>query len=284
MWGAGRQPASVLSLSRSPARLWEASDAGEEPPLPWGSCSWGMSWRGGRSPLADLTWGHWEALGRQERRGPCPGLPRLSPARAACVCPAVPPTVGGPQVSQPRGRRAVARPWASGPPRPVCAELIQMQVAAGGPRVTAWLDVCRRERPRDCRTGSVCLRASALASPRHPRAAAGLLPLLRGSVCLLLGARGGCGERSPPPLAVASTVGCLAPRCPPQPCPGRVPEPTRPWRWACGGRVGRGWRGPRLGARRGLRPRLGHGAACRRPAWGAALGAHAGRGGGGSIW
>lgn len=38
-------------------------------------------------------------------------------------------------------------------PRPVCAELIPMQataqVAAGGPRVAAWLDVCRRERPRD---------------------------------------------------------------------------------------------------------------------------------------
>lgn len=31
-WGAGRQPAFVLSPSWSPARLWEASDAGEESP------------------------------------------------------------------------------------------------------------------------------------------------------------------------------------------------------------------------------------------------------------
>ena len=99
------------------------------------------------------------------------------------------------------------------------------------------------------------------------------------------GAQQACGQPGTPPHGPVHIeclpLGFFRPVVPATPtCPGWVPDPPWPWRWARGGRVGgvRGW------GWRGLRPGLGLGGYCWRPAWGPALGAHAGRGGGGSIW
>lgn len=228
-------PEPVPGPAMGGQRCWRGT------PLPWGSCSCflGMSWHGGRSPLADRTWGHWEALGGQERRGPRPGLPRLSPALlgAACVCPAVPPTVVGPQVSRPRGPCAVARPWANGP---TASCLCRAHSDAGhswwppSDRLAGRLQAGASQRLKN----GVCV-SRPWPPPAIPALQQGSCSCSGGLCARLLGARGRCGERSPPPLAVASTVGCLALRCPPSPALVGSQSPRGPG----GGLVGVEWAG-----------------------------------------
>lgn len=101
-----------------------------------------------------------------------------------CGCLSCRPPVVGPQVLRPSAQHGVARPWAGGPPRALsvlssfpCRPQPRSQLAA-----PEWLPgwTSAGGSVPETEERGLCLRAPALASSRHPRAAARLLPLRRG--------------------------------------------------------------------------------------------------------
>lgn len=116
------------------------------------------------------------------------------------------------------------------------------QVAAGGPQVTAWLDVCRQECPRLKKR--VCVSQSL--GPGLPGPSPRVRLLLQGLCAWLLGSTtwrgmgGSAGLALAPFLALGLGAGSDPAAHPPDrpPLPGSavlVPEPSLPWGVHLGG-------------------------------------------------